>query len=249
MTIEIWAEKYRPKKFGEIINQKHAVERVKAFAEAKNIPHMLFAGPAGTGKTTLSLVLARELYGENWRQNVLELNASVTPDTPILIESNGEIKRITIGELADKFFENDKERCKEIKGIRILSIDKETLEVSFKDIKNISRHKVDKIARIKLEGGGEIKTSLDHSVIIFDEKFKLLSKKVEELKQGDYLISFTSAIDGKKDELDLSLYKPKEFSKLKSGMVRNTKIKKIFDNSKLMLIWPIFLDAIWLRVV
>ncbi len=76
MEIEIWAEKYRPKKFGEIINQKHAVERVKAFAKAKNIPHMLFAGPAGTGKTTLALVLARELYGKNWRQNVLELNAS-----------------------------------------------------------------------------------------------------------------------------------------------------------------------------
>lgn len=74
--IEIWAEKYRPKRLSEVINQKHVVERVKAFVKEKNIPHMLFAGPAGTGKTTISLAIAREIYGENWRQNVLETNAS-----------------------------------------------------------------------------------------------------------------------------------------------------------------------------
>lgn len=74
--IEVWAEKYRPKKLSEVINQEHVVSRVKAFLKEKNVPHMLFAGPAGTGKTTLALVIARELYGEHWRQNVLELNAS-----------------------------------------------------------------------------------------------------------------------------------------------------------------------------
>ncbi len=73
---EIWAEKYRPKTFDEIINQEHVIERVKSFVEEKNLPHMLFAGPAGTGKTTTALVIARTLYGEGWRQNVLELNAS-----------------------------------------------------------------------------------------------------------------------------------------------------------------------------
>jgi replication factor C small subunit len=74
--LEVWAEKYRPKKLKEVINQKHVVSRIEAFLKDKNIPHMLFAGPAGTGKTTLALVIARELYGEYWRQNVLELNAS-----------------------------------------------------------------------------------------------------------------------------------------------------------------------------
>jgi replication factor C small subunit len=74
--LEIWAEKYRPKKLDEVINQKHVVERVKAFVKEKNIPHMLFAGSAGTGKTTVGLCIARELYGDAWRQNVLELNAS-----------------------------------------------------------------------------------------------------------------------------------------------------------------------------
>ncbi len=76
LMIEVWAEKYRPRKIEEMINQEHVVKRVKAFLKEKNIPHMLFAGPAGTGKTTLALVIARELYAEHWKQNVLELNAS-----------------------------------------------------------------------------------------------------------------------------------------------------------------------------
>ena len=76
MELQIWAEQYRPNKLNGVINQKHAVERVKAFVKEKTIPHMLFAGPAGTGKTTVALCIARELYGKDWRQNVLELNAS-----------------------------------------------------------------------------------------------------------------------------------------------------------------------------
>jgi len=74
--IAVWAEKYRPQKLSEVINQKHVVERIKAFVKEKNIPNMLFAGPAGTGKTSLSLAIAHELYGKEWRQNVLEKNAS-----------------------------------------------------------------------------------------------------------------------------------------------------------------------------
>ncbi len=72
----IWAEKYRPPKLIDVINQKHVVERLNAFVKEKNIPHMLFAGSAGTGKTTCALAIAHELYGKNWRQHILELNAS-----------------------------------------------------------------------------------------------------------------------------------------------------------------------------
>jgi len=74
--LAIWSEKYRPLKLSEVINQKHVVERVKAFIKDKNIPNMLFTGPAGTGKTTVSLAIAHELYGKEWRFNVLEKNAS-----------------------------------------------------------------------------------------------------------------------------------------------------------------------------
>lgn len=75
-TSSIWTEKYRPKTFDEIKGQKPIVSKVQAFVEKKNMPHLLFAGPAGIGKTTLSLVVARSLFGEEWRNNFLELNAS-----------------------------------------------------------------------------------------------------------------------------------------------------------------------------
>lgn len=72
----MWSEKYRPKKFTEIKGQKYIVNRVKNFVEQKNMPHLLFAGPAGVGKTTLALIIAEELFGDSWKYNFLELNAS-----------------------------------------------------------------------------------------------------------------------------------------------------------------------------
>ena len=76
MESSIWTEKYRPKTFTEIQGQKDIVEKIAAFVKSGNMPHLLFSGPAGVGKTTLSLVIARELFGEEWQQNTLELNAS-----------------------------------------------------------------------------------------------------------------------------------------------------------------------------
>jgi len=76
MTSTIWTEKYRPSNFAEIKGQKEIVEKISALVKSGNMPHLLFSGPAGVGKTTLSLVIAKQLFGENWRQNTLELNAS-----------------------------------------------------------------------------------------------------------------------------------------------------------------------------
>ncbi len=76
MTSSIWTERYRPSKFSELVGQDNSMKRVEALTNSMNLPHMLFAGPAGTGKSTLALIVVKELYGENWRENYLELNAS-----------------------------------------------------------------------------------------------------------------------------------------------------------------------------
>ena len=73
---EIWTEKYRPKNLDEVIGQNHVTERMKAYVSSGNMPHLLLAGPAGTGKTTCALALARGLFGNEWTGNFIELNAS-----------------------------------------------------------------------------------------------------------------------------------------------------------------------------
>nr|HIK01162.1 AAA family ATPase [Candidatus Undinarchaeales archaeon ERR594346 U_76725] len=75
-STDIWTEKYRPTVLSEVVGQKHIVERLSAFAESKTLQHLLFSGPAGTGKTTCALALAKETFGDNWQGNFLELNAS-----------------------------------------------------------------------------------------------------------------------------------------------------------------------------
>ncbi len=76
MVSEIWTEKYRPSKFHEVVGQSEAVKRIESLTNSLNIPHLLFAGPAGTGKSTLALIVVTELFQQNWRENYLELNAS-----------------------------------------------------------------------------------------------------------------------------------------------------------------------------
>ncbi len=73
---ELWVEKYRPKKFDDIVGQNQIVEEIKGAVATGSLPHLLLYGPAGVGKTTMAYVIGRELFGDNFRSNFLELNAS-----------------------------------------------------------------------------------------------------------------------------------------------------------------------------
>lgn len=108
----MWVEKYRPTRLDQIINQKEIVKGLENLLKRPNeLPHLLFTGSAGIGKTTTALCLARQLLGKNWKRDTLELNAS---------DERG-IKMV-------------RERVKEFASIMKLSINQEKDEKPFKII-------------------------------------------------------------------------------------------------------------------
>ncbi len=73
---DLWVERHRPSSVSEMKGQKAVVDRLRAYANSGTFPHLMFAGPPGTGKTTAALALTRDVFGEGYRNNLLEMNAS-----------------------------------------------------------------------------------------------------------------------------------------------------------------------------
>ncbi|MDY6965889.1 MAG: replication factor C small subunit [Halobacteriota archaeon] len=73
---EIWIEKYRPKMLSDVVGQEEVTKRLQSYVNTRTIPHLLFSGPPGVGKTACAIAATRELFGETWSQNFTELNAS-----------------------------------------------------------------------------------------------------------------------------------------------------------------------------
>lgn len=91
-TKNVFTEKYRPSSLDDIIGQEKIVKVLKRFVEKGDMPHLLFSGEPGTGKTSSSLALANELYGSQWHRNFFELNASDENGVDVM---RGKIKDYT----------------------------------------------------------------------------------------------------------------------------------------------------------
>ena len=72
----VWVEKYRPSSLKDMVGQDAILPLLRSYAEKRSMPHLLFAGPPGSGKTTAALALSRDLFGTDWRTSFMELNAS-----------------------------------------------------------------------------------------------------------------------------------------------------------------------------
>lgn len=78
---KMWVEKYRPDTFDEIVGQDKNIQRIQFLVEKERdgyneLPHLMFSGPSGTGKTTTAIIIAKELFGDEWKNSFMELNAS-----------------------------------------------------------------------------------------------------------------------------------------------------------------------------
>lgn len=71
-----WSEKYRPESTADIISHEKIIDVITKYIESNTLPHLLFYGPAGTGKTSTILAIARKYYYEDFENMVMILNAS-----------------------------------------------------------------------------------------------------------------------------------------------------------------------------
>ena len=69
-----FVEKYRPSDMSDILSQENTISTIQQFITKDSMPHLLFYGAAGTGKSTMARAVAKQMY--NNTSQVLELNAS-----------------------------------------------------------------------------------------------------------------------------------------------------------------------------
>ncbi|VVB99850.1 Replication factor C small subunit [uncultured archaeon] len=71
-----WIEKYRPERLKGVVGHKDITASLESYVKKGTMPNLMFSGPAGVGKTSCAVAMAKELFGESFQQNFLELNAS-----------------------------------------------------------------------------------------------------------------------------------------------------------------------------
>jgi len=174
------------------ILDKYQPDEVYNLAAQSFVPTS-FEQPVFTGEVT-ALGVTRILEAiriVNPKIKFYQASSSVDGKTPILVRRNGQVELVPIEDLMPPDAPAG-EVTVPLEGVEVLTVN-DNYEVVFAPASHISRHFKDHLYTIRFSTGGELKVTGDHSVIVFDEEGRLVEKRVDELKKGDYLISYVGS--------------------------------------------------------
>jgi replication factor C small subunit len=218
MDTNTWLSKYNPNNLNEIIGQKNIVSILKGYINNKNIPHLLFAGLPGIGKTTSAVIIAKELFDENWQSNIIMMNASDERGIDVV---RNKIKQATKFDPLNAnfkiiFLDEFDEMCL-IKGTKVITGFNTSRKIcNIEDISqdrytaicslNIDNEKIEsdkgicintgisKVYEISLADGRSIQCTAKHPFFVLDENDNIIEKQLQDLVDGDEIIDFSDEI-------------------------------------------------------
>jgi len=209
----VWIEKYRPQRLADVAGQETITERLQSYVDRNDLSHMLFSGPAGTGKTTCAMAIAHELYGDDWEANFLELNASDERGIDVVRDRIKSFARTSFGGYDYRiiFLDEADALCvppgteviaghpssPEVKPIEevaeggepIPSVDFETSEIQSDEGRLVDSGIAD-FFEIELADGREIVASPTHPFFVVGTEGKLVERELRELQPGDEIADF-----------------------------------------------------------
>lgn len=218
METSIFLSKYNPNNLDDIIGQKNIVSILKGYINNKNIPHLLFAGLPGIGKTTAATVIAKELFGDNWESNTIMMNASDERGIDVV---RNKIKQATkfapMGAPFKIIFLDEFDEMCLVKGTKvIIGYNTNKKICNIEDVPkdkyisicslNIDTNKIEKdkgicintgisnIYEITLEDGRSIKCTDKHPFFILNDNNEIIKKPLNELSDGDEIIDYSDEI-------------------------------------------------------
>lgn len=202
----IWAEKYRPKKLDDVILPERIKEKFAEYIATKQIPHMLFSGSAGIGKTTVAKAICNEidadmLYINASKENGIDtIRVKVTQfASTVSLEGNLKVilldeclhedENVRIGTVDDwkpvalKDLERDK-------FYPVVSLNTET-GVLENDTGVVISDRNDEVFEVELEDGRTIRANSKHPFLVKTPEGKIVQKELMDLSENDEIISTT----------------------------------------------------------